>query len=476
MKREKLNTMKERDLLVGLITSNKFCQEIVPILNPRHLEVEYARIIAGWIKDFYNKFKVAPQKDIIKLYRSKCEEITDESLQDNVLTFIERLDKDYESMSSFNDEFLLNESIEYLKSQQLKNLNDDIQAYISTGEISKAENLITKFRTVEKNSGKCVSIFNSSAVISSFAEENEILFTLPGAYGKVIGDIHREDFIGFLAPMKRGKTWILIDVGVNAMMNGLKVLHVSLEMSEGQNLKRYWTCISGQVDKDKEITIPFFDELGDRFNIDHRTIQKKASTIEEIESKQKSIKKYIRGGEIRIFAVPSYSLTVEALDVELDRLEIEENFVPDVILVDYADILKPSEKADYRNQLDGIWKRLRGMAQSRKCALFTASQSGRASISKDVEAEDIAEDIRKLAHVTSMVSLNQTKQQKQDGILRLKQLAVREGEQEFREAVCLQCLSLGRMVMDSKFGNEVILKKEKNEDSDDDEDIKRRKR
>ena len=47
-------------------------------------------------------------------------------------------------------------------------------------------------------------------------------------------------------------TWALIDVGVTAMMNGLKVLHCSLEMSESQMLKRYWTCMSGQVNEDKD--------------------------------------------------------------------------------------------------------------------------------------------------------------------------------------------------------------------------------
>lgn len=155
-------------------------------------------------------------------------------------------------------------------------------------------------------------------------------------------------------------------------------------------------------------------------------------------------------------AVPAYSLTVEDLDAKIEKLVQEENYVPDVIIVDYADIMSPSDKGDYRNQLDGIWKRLRGMAQGRKCVVFTASQSGRQSIDKNADSKDIAEDIRKLAHVTSMVALNQTPVEKKNGVLRLKQLAIREGEQEFREAVCTQCLSIGRIVTDSHFDNEVI--------------------
>ena len=464
MKREKLNTLSERDLLVGLITSEKFCREICPVLNPRLLEIEYARIVADWIKDFYSNFKKAPGKDIMKLYRAKCEEILDEDLQDNVLTFVEKVCKDYENLKIFNDEFALQQAVTYLKARSLKNLNDDIDAYLTSGDISKAENAITKYKSVEKSSGKSVSLLhNTQSLINSFTQEDELLFRFPGAYGDVVGDVNREDFISYLAPMKRGKTFALIDAGVVAVQNGLKVLHVSLEMSESKMQKRYWTALSGQLNKDRDdIEYSYFEKIdtGSKkcWAIEHKTISRKAVSIADIQKKQKTFRRLFRGGDIRIFAVPAYNLTVEQLDLEIDRLNQQEEFVPDVVIVDYADIMTPSDKGnDYRNQLDGIWKRLRGLAQKRKCVVFTASQSGRASINKDADSKDIAEDIRKLAHITSMVSLNQTPSEKKAGILRLKQLALREGEQEFREAVCTQCLSIGRIVTDSHFDDEVLL-------------------
>ena len=466
MKRERLDTLNERDLLIGIIVSDKFCREIVPVLNPRLLEVEYVRIIAGWVKAFYAEYQQAPHRDIVKLCRSKCGEISDESLQDNVLSFLRKLDDDYETASQFNVDFALQEAVAYLKRLQLANLNADIESYLASGDVSKAENLIVKFRGVEKSSGKFVSVVSSpDAVVSAFADEEDSLFSFKGAYGAVVGDIHREDFISYLAPMKRGKTWILIDAGINGMMHGLKVVHVSLEMSESQVTKRYWTAMSGQLSKDKDdIDYPYFERDGERWTVSHKSISRRVVSVAEIEKRQKQMRRMFRGGDIRILAVPAYSLTVEALDVELDKLQQNENYIPDVIIVDYADIMMPSEKADYRNQLDGIWKRLRGMAQKRKAVVFTASQSGRASIGKNVDATDIAEDIRKLAHVTSMVSLNQTELEKKNGILRLKQLAVREGEQEFREAVCTQCLSIGRIITDSRFDNECDIELEEDDE------------
>lgn len=458
MKREKLKVLSERDLLIGLITSDKFCREICPVLNPRLLEIEYSRVVSGWIKDFYDNFKKAPGKDILKLYRAKCKEISDEDLQDNILSFIEKVCDDFDDIKNFNYDFALSEALNYLKSRSLKNLAEDIDSYLVNGEITKAENLLVKYRNVEKGSGKSISLLhNSESIVTSFTQEDDLLFKFPGAYGSVVGDVHREDFISYLAPMKRGKTFALIDAGVEGLRNGLKVLHVSLEMSENQMLKRYWTALTGQLNKDKDdISYSYFEKNDDdKYEIKHKVISRKSVSIEEIQKEQKSLRRMFRGGDIRILAVPAYNLTVEQLDLELDKLEQNESFVPDEIIVDYADIMKPSDRSDYRNQLDGIWKRLRGLAQKRKAVVFTASQSGRASINKDADSKDIAEDIRKLAHITSMVSLNQTPSEKKAGILRLKQLALREGEQEFREAVCTQCLSIGRIVTDSHFSDEV---------------------
>lgn len=459
MKREKLNVLSERDLIIGLIISEKFCRELCPILNPRLLEVEYTRIVAGWIKDFYNNFKKAPQKDILKIYRAHCDEISDEDLQDNVLSFIEKVCNDYDDIKNFNDEYMLQQAILYLKSRSLKNLSDDIDSFLSTGNIEKAENRLIKYKSVEKSSGKAVSLLhNKEAIINSFTQDDDLLFRFPGAYGSVVGDVHREDFISYLAPMKRGKSFILIDAGVTAIQKGLKVIHVSLEMSENQMLKRYWTALSGQLNKDKDdINYSYFEKNeDDKFEIKYKIISRKAVSISEVENKQNSFKRLFRGGDIRVLVAPAYGWSVEKLESELDNLAQQENYIPDVIIVDYADIMAPSDKSDYRNQLDGIWKRLRGLAQKRKAVVFTASQSGRASINKNVDSKDIAEDIRKLAHVTSMVSLNQTPLEKKNGILRLKQLAVREGESEFREAVCTQCLSIGRIITDSHFDDEVL--------------------
>ena len=476
MRREKLDALNERDILYGLITSEKFCRELCPVLNPRLLEVDYARIVSSWIKDYYNDYKTCPGKDISKLYRSHSEDINDEALRENILTFLNKLDKDYESISNFNDEYALQESITYLKKQSLKNLSKDVESFLLTNDIEKAEDSITKYKTIEKSTGEAVSLLKSpESIVESYSEEKGTLFTLPKAYGKVVGRIHREDFISYLAPMKRGKTWTLIDVGVNAASQGMKVLFVSHEMSESDVIKRFWTSFTGDIGEARDdIDYSYFEDNGNgKFTVEHKTITRKPINLVSIEKKQKALKRMFRGGDIRVLAVPAYSLSPDGLDMKIERLVQQEEFVPDVIIIDYADIMQPIEKGEYRHQIDGIWKRLRALAQKRKCVVFTASQSGRSSIGNDVNSENISEDIRKLAHVTSMVAINQNETERKNGIVRFKQLAVREGEMEFRQAICTQCLTIGRMVTDSKFDEEVEME---NDEDEDDNNYKKRKK
>lgn len=462
MKREKLNTLSERDIIYQLIVSDKFCREIIPVLNPKLLEIVYVRTIAIWIKDYFEKFKEAPKKNMMKLYRAHIGELSDESLQDNILTFIEKLDRDYEKVKITNEDFAIQNAIKYLKVRSLKSFSEDIDAYINSGEIERAENCVTKFRKVEIANGEGVSLLDDSDIITeAFTEEQDLLFAYPGDFGRLMGDIHREDFIAFLAPMKAGKTFSLIDVGIEALKNNLKVVMYSLEMSRANMIKRTWKALSGQVTKDMEIEIPYFEQDGEKWRIEKKIVDKKASSVLDVQKKQKSLKRLFRGGSFRIFAEPAYSLTVESLENKLDDLAYD-GFYPDVIIIDYADIMAPSDKSEYRQQIDGIWKRLRALAQKRKAVVFTASQTNRGAMSREVEAEDTAEDIRKVAHVTSMVAISKTKYCKQNKLAIFSQMAIREGEPEMRKVVATQCLALGRPIIESHWKDDVIFEDDEN--------------
>jgi hypothetical protein len=127
------------------------------------------------------------------------------------------------------------------------------------------------------------------------------------------------------------------------------------------------------------------------------------------------------------------------------------------VVIDYADILvcERGFKGEYRNQLDNIWSSLRKMAMERNCLVVTASQTAKDTFGKDVRAESAAEDIRKIAHITCGLGLNQTKFEGEKGIMRVSQAVIREDRPCFDQAVVLQCLDIGRPCLDSRMRKEV---------------------
>jgi hypothetical protein len=159
------------------------------------------------------------------------------------------------------------------------------------------------------------------------------------------------------------------------------------------------------------------------------------------------------GNNLRIMAYPAFIASFDDMESDLEELEAQDGFVPDVIIHDYFDISNPgsgvggfseSATADY------IWKRGKSLAARKHCLVVTALQSNRNSISKNsLQQEDTAEDIRKLAHPDIVLGFNQTPEEKQQGISRINIIANRHNEFSFSgEVMVLQSLILGQPYLD----------------------------
>jgi replicative DNA helicase len=140
---------------------------------------------------------------------------------------------------------------------------------------------------------------------------------------------------------------------------------------------------------------------------------------------------------------------------DLDRLEDYEGFVPDVIIVDYFDILAPEDEREIgRDRIDSVWKKGKQIADIRNILLVTASQANRLSIEKkNVKQVHASEDLRKLAHVDCMFSINQMPAEKKRGIMRIGIMAHRHKDfNELESTIILQNLEVGQPLLDSEYG------------------------
>ena len=175
-------------------------------------------------------------------------------------------------------------------------------------------------------------------------------------------------------------------------------------------------------------------------------------TVEEARREFKSFFQD-RKRRFRISTHANDTLTVSEIRAICDRWERTDGFVPDVIVIDYADLLVAEKSKEFRHAQNEIWKNLRALSQKRKCLVVTATQADAKSYEKNLlSMSNYSEDKRKFAHVTAMFGLNQDRysREKKLGIMRINQLVLRSGEFDSTTTVTvLQSLNLGRPFLDS---------------------------
>jgi len=89
-------------------------------------------------------------------------------------------------------------------------------------------------------------------------------------------------------------------------------------------------------------------------------------------------------GKLIVKEYPTKSATTQTIKSHLEKLKMR-NINVDMIIVDYADLLRPVRyQKEKRNELEGIYEELRGIASEYKCPVWTASQTNRSGLNAEV--------------------------------------------------------------------------------------------
>lgn len=498
VKHHTIDIRPEKELLIILIVSNKACQELLQKINLNVLQVDYVKKIIEWIKSYFEKYNKSPGIHIKDIYKAEKENL-DKNISNLIEIFLLELSKEYEEWETFNEDYFIDKAIEYIDERNLIYLFEKGKALVETDQRDKAKQLITNFTKIAKQTSKWVNPFDEHEINNAMDYENEILFKFPGALGDLMGPLLRGYFIAFLAPIKRGKTWMLLELAILGLLNRCKVIFISLEMSKERMERRFYKRLASVMNKKGLVRYPAFDCLNnqdDSCDMKERTnkirllnkddelpeysdeleyrpcsycrkrypkkyIQRFWYVSEErdpfdlthIRKTIKSFKTTFKSSNLRLICYRKFTANLSQISQDINMLEYTENFIPDVIIIDYADILAPEYKYDdTRRIIDETWMTLGGMAEDKKCLLATVSQTGKQSWeAKNVKAKDVSEDYRKLAHVDIGLTLSQKPSEKRQGIMRIGICAHRDEDfNEYNQVVVLQQLNAGQPLIDSE--------------------------
>lgn len=462
MKIETINLDKERQLITLLTMNDSFCASIMPVFIPDVLTSLYARNVGAWCKEYYEQYRMAPKASIQDIFRQRAVSMTNADLADSIKVFLDRLTADYKASLYNNLPYYVDEATDYLRVLGLLEHCNKVTALTNSGKLDQAEAEIATFKQSKAVRVSGISLVrDTDTIVTMLSAVDTPLFKLDGDLGKVAGSFYRKDFMAGLSSMKGSKSWFLQYVDQCAALSGLKVCHIDLEMRVEEPLQRFVRGMLSAPIKDMDVNIPKFVSYDAEpnehslYHVEHQIVHKTGVPMDVDKLRQELYYRLHSGGDIMIFSMPSGATTVRDIEALLDNLERYQGYVPDVLTIDYCDLLGSAER-DYRQKLNDIWLNLRRVVQERNIFGATVTQSTRAGVSgKELNSEDISEDIRKLAHVTTFLSIYGTDDQKKNDTCFVKCLETRARRETWDSAMVLQCLDIGRWYLDSRLKNQV---------------------
>lgn len=149
-------------------------------------------------------------------------------------------------------------------------------------------------------------------------------------------------------------------------------------------------------------------------------------------------------GGMRLASYEAGKFSVEMLEELLNTLDRTENFVPMVVVVDYADLMKQLEGRASDKDHDGmrrIWEGLRALSSKYNLLIITATQTNRSGgiKQKTHTRKTIGRSAKAADNCTWLVSLNQTVQERRAKVARWSMMYAREGafDPEYQALACL---------------------------------------
>lgn len=485
-----------------MITNSDFLKEILPLVKSDYWQTPLARKVSKWIINHYNKYESAPKEEITDIFAAESLSLNSDEA-DLIEIFLQNLSAQYEQ--NINKPFAIDKAIAYFRKRSLEVHKERLDGLIKLDKIDEAEKEVAGFNKVAKIMGTYVNPNDPEFIKSAFENiDDDKLIRFPGALGDLLDWFCRRMLVGIQAGYGIGKTHSLRECANLGIFSGLNVAEFNFEMNEKRLAQRYYRRITAQAEKGGKFIYPIFDcvlnqqnlcnkhfrtnEIGlydpesgtkphsieyqprgykpctfcrnhDTFKRDYRMdswfveIERPALTAEKAISKAKAIT-MTYGDNWRLKCFPRFSATLSDVERQLDIMEYIEGFIPDIIVIDYADIIQSDLKdGNDEQKLDDIWKNLARMAGERHALVITATQIKTAALNKrKSKMGDASGSARaKYAHPDVVFSINQTSEEKQMGYFRISKIKGREEQfNELEEVRVLRQLEVGQAFLDSE--------------------------
>jgi hypothetical protein len=365
-----------------IIHDCNFGLKYIHLLKPEYFSTSFGQNIVTIIHEHHAKYKTIPDYTTIK-------GIINRNIKDNVQRkqTIAYLNEIYHSDPKKNRKYIQDSALDFLKQQRLYKAIIEIQSIYEAGdfkEYNSMKEIISQALHQVSTESLATPLDIDTLAALQFAKSVKIPTGFEGLDLSLNGGHPMGKIALFVGGLKFGKTTLFTRLAYNAYKLGFNVLQIFFEDTEEDIQLKQIACITGMNTRAIE------DDRNYKMVRDNLLIKHKPQ-LKELKSNW------------RIKRLPPVDTTADDVFAFID-MEINSGFKPDLVLIDYLEVIEGDRKYSDEWKKEGrIMRQFEYYCATHNIAGWIATQGARSSLNTNVlriaDAMGGSIDKGKIAHL-----------------------------------------------------------------------------
>jgi len=376
-------TFQEK-LVKTILFDRNFANQMEEVMDSSYLELKYLQVFVDLMFQHKKDYPHPTYEAMVSVVRTQTEDYST-SIVKQVIDFMARVKSN--SIGDEDQEYIKEKSLDFCKKQKLKEAILKSVGLLQNQSFEQIQKVINDAMNLGADNNHGHDYHKDVLDRFELKMRNPVSTHWDEIDAITKGGLGKRELGVVVAPTGAGKSMALAHLGAMAVVKGKTVVHYTLELADTVVGQRYDSCITG---------IRLQDLMSMKESI--------LGVIEHIP------------GQLIIKEYPTKSATTRTIGIHLEKLR-QKGIEPDMIIVDYADLLKPSptgfKSQELRHSLGNTYEELRAIGQVWDIPVWTASQTNRSGLNAEViTMESISEAFNKCFVADFICSISRTMEDK----------------------------------------------------------------
>jgi hypothetical protein len=397
------------------------------------------------VYDFFDEWGKAPKDNFYDIFKEYEKSMSSE-LYDRCINLIGVL----KDITGSNPDYVINRIDEGIRHFRLEEASVEFASLIKRRKYDEAKGVILKALKEPSIEEPYYNFFQDTSFIENrLIPKRYKMLTRINKLDEMIGGLRSSWLINILGATKAGKSWFFVEMAVAAILQGLNVLYVSLEMPKEQIDERFDMTMGFMTSSANNNGINLMKKVGDKWV---STVEHDVDNIYEINKviKNRNKVKKLAGGNLIVQAFNRGRLNWMDIERLMDELEETKGYFTDVLIVDYLGIMK--ETSANQTKKERIGENCLGLKElsGRKNLITISGMQGnrKAMQAKVFHSYLVADDIDTIFNSDLVLAICQTNKEEKENKCRIYIANSRHGKQHGSVGL-IRDLTIGQAALDS---------------------------